>query len=80
MSVLCGAKDARPNSIIRAILAAGLDKEENSVYQSFVSYGAQIPFWVMVAQVTGYSEGDDVSLSRLATHLLMTAATRTMKN
>ena len=32
----------------------------------------------MVAQATGYNEGDDVSLGRLAIHMLLTAATRTM--
>jgi uncharacterized protein (TIGR02687 family) len=79
MAILCGTKDLRPNSIIRAVIAAGLNKDENTVYQSFVTYGAQNPFWVMVAQATGYSEGDDVSLSRLASHLLLTAATRTIK-
>lgn len=79
MAALCGLKDARPNSIIRAVMTAGLDKEENTVYQSFVTYGAQTPFWVMVAQATGYNEGDDVSISRLASHLLLTASTRTLK-
>jgi len=79
MAILCGTKDLRPNSIIRAVIAAGLNKDENTVYQSFVTYGAQNPFWVMVAQATGYNEGDDVSLSRLASHLLLTAATRTIK-
>jgi len=79
MAVLCGTKDTRPNSIIRAVITAGLNKDENTVYQSFVTYGAQNPFWVMVAQAIGYNEGDDVSLSRLASHLLLTAATRTIK-
>ena len=79
MAILCGTKDLRPNSIIRAVIAAGLNKNENTVYQSFVTYGAQNPFWAMVAQATGYNEGDDVNLSRLASHLLLTAATRTIK-
>lgn len=79
MAILCGTKDLRPNSIIRAVIAAGLNKDENTVYESFVTYGAQSHFWVMVSQATGYSEGDDVSLSRLASHLLLTAATRTIK-
>lgn len=45
-----------------------------------MKYGAQNPFWVMVAQATGYSEGDDVDLGRLATHIMLTAATRTMRS
>ena len=78
MASICGIKDAQPSGIIRAVLAQSLDLESNTIYQDFVKYGAQHPFWVMVAQATGYSEGDDVDLGRLATHILLTAATRTM--
>lgn len=78
MAALCGNSDTQPNSIIRAVIHAGLDLDTNSIYQSFVNYGAQNAFWVMVAQATGYNEGDDVSLGRLAIHMLLTAATRTM--
>ncbi|MGX8700532.1 BREX-1 system phosphatase PglZ type A [Caproiciproducens sp.] len=79
MAALCGLKDVHPNSIIRAVIRAGLDIETNSVYQSFVNYGAQNPFWVLVAQATGYREGDKSNLGRLAIHMLLTAATRTMR-
>lgn len=79
MAALCGNSDTQPNGIIRTVIHAGLDLDTNPVYQSFVSYGAQNAFWVMVAQATGYNEGDDVSLGRLAIHMLLTAATRTMQ-
>ena len=79
MAAICGLKDMQPNSILRAVLKAGLEKETNTAYQALVSYNAQNPFWVMVAQATGYKGGDDVSLSRLAVHTLLTAATRTMR-
>lgn len=78
MSALCGNSDIQPNHIVRSVIHAGLDMDTNSIYQSFVNYGADKPFWIMVAQATGYSEGDDVSLGRLAIHMLLTAATRTM--
>ena len=78
MAALCGNSDTQPNNIIRAVMHAGLDLDTNSIYQSFVNYGAQNAFWVMVAQATGYNEGDDVSIGRLAIHMLLTAATRTM--
>lgn len=78
MAALCGNSDTQPNSIIRAVIHAGLDLDSNGIYQSFVNYGAQNAFWVMVAQATGYNEGNDVSLGRLAIHMLLTAATRTM--
>jgi len=80
MASVCGIKDAQPSSIIRAVLSQSLDLDSNVVYQDFVKYGAANPFWVMVAQATGYSEGDDVDLGRLATHILLTAATRTLRS
>lgn len=79
MASICGMKDAQPSGIIRAVLSQSLDMDSNTIYQDLVKYGAQNPFWVMVAQATGYSEGDDSDLGRLATHILLTAATRTMR-
>lgn len=79
MASICGIKDAQPSAIIRAVLSQSLDLDGNTIYQDFVKYGAQNPFWVMVAQATGYSEGDDADLGRLATHILLTATTRTMR-
>lgn len=78
MAAITGCSDTQPNSIIREVIRAGLDIETNSVYQGLVNYGAHKAFWVMVAQATGYNEGDDVSLGRLAIHMILTAATRTM--
>lgn len=78
MSALCGNRDIQPNHIIKSVLLAGLDLQTNAVYQSFVNYGADKPFWMMVLQATGYNEGDDMSLSRLAVHIILTAVTRTM--
>lgn len=79
MASICGIKEAQPSGIIRAVLSQSLDMDGNTIYQDLVKYGAQNPFWVMVAQATGYSEGDDADLGRLATHILLTAATRTMR-
>lgn len=78
MAAIAGCSDTQPNSIIRKVIRGGLDIETNSVYQGLVNYGAHKAFWVMVAQATGYNEGDDVSLGRLAIHMILTAATRTM--
>lgn len=78
MAALGGCSDIQPNKIIKSVLRAGLDMDSNPVYQSFVSYGADKPFWVMVSQATGYNGGDEPKLSRLAIHILLTAATRTM--
>ena len=78
MSAICGNSDIQPFHIIKSVLLAGLDLKTNKIYQSFVNYGSDKPFWVMIAQATGYNEGDDVSLERLAAHILLTASTRTM--
>lgn len=78
MAVLAGCSGIQPDQIIKSVLNAGLDQDVNSVYQELLNYGADKPFWVMVSQATGYNEGDDASLGRLAIHMLLTAATRTM--
>lgn len=78
MATLCGNDDIQPNNIIRAVIRAGLDIETNDIYQSFVTYGADTAFWAMVSQATGYNEGDDSNLGRLAMHMLLTAATGTL--
>ena len=78
MAALSGCNDIQPNKIIKAVFHGGLDMGTNEFYQNFLTYGAEKPFWVMVSQATGYSEGDGTSLGRLAIHMLLTASTRTM--
>lgn len=78
MAVLCGVKDMQPNLLIRTVLRAGIDQENNGIYQSFVKFGAKDVFWAMVAQVSGYRE-EEPDLARLSCHVLMTAVTRTMR-
>ena len=78
MAALAGLKDAKPNGIIKAVLKAGLETDSNTVYQEFVSYGIDEAFWRMVAQGTGYQDMD-TDLAQLATHFLLTASTRTMR-
>lgn len=79
MASICGSGDMQPTSIIRAVLAESLDLDSNIIYQDFVKYGAQTPFWMMVSQAAGYSEGEESRLDRLAIHILLTAAARTMR-
>ncbi len=78
MAALAGLKDAKPNVIIKAVLKAGLQKDSNAIYQEFVNYSIDEAFWRMVAQGTGYQDMD-TDLAQLATHLLLTASTRTMR-
>ncbi len=78
MAALAGLKDAKPNAIIKTVLQAGLLKDSNPVYAEFVNYGIDEAFWRMVAQGTGYQDMD-TDLAQLATYLLLTASTRTMR-
>ena len=78
MAAICGLKDAEPNQILRSVFHAGLDLNHNAVYQDFVKYHADGAFWAMVRQGCGFSE-EEPDLGRLAIHLLLTAATRTMR-
>ncbi len=78
MAAIEGIPNAQPGIIIKEVLQAGTDAESNPVYREFVNYGADKAFWSMVRQGTGYSE-EHPDLMRLATHILITAATRTMQ-
>ena len=78
MAAICGLKDALPNQILRSVFRAGLDLNNNAVYQDFVKYHADGAFWAMVRQGCGFAE-EEPDLGRLAIHLLLTAATRTMR-
>lgn len=77
MAVLCGVKKTDPNLLIRTVLCAGLDQEDNGLYQSLVQFGINNVFWQMASQVTGYRE-EEHDLRRLSCTILLTAATRTM--
>lgn len=78
MAALAGLKDAKPNAIIKAVLQGGIQKNSNAIYQEFENYGIDEAFWRMVAQGTGYLDMDS-DLAQLATHILLTASTRTMR-
>ncbi|WP_027207202.1 BREX-1 system phosphatase PglZ type A [Butyrivibrio fibrisolvens] len=78
MGGLGGLKDVTPTAIMKEVLKAGLDINTNYLYREFVNYGADKAFWSMVKQGSGYdSEQHDIAM--LATHMLLTATTRTMR-
>lgn len=93
MGALGGIIDVTPAAIIKEVLKAGMDTGTNDLYQEFVNYGAEKAFWSMVKQGSGYkvnsgeagreggldrvSEQPDIAM--LATHILLTATTRTMR-
>lgn len=77
MSAICGLKNPHPNQIMQCVFRAGLDKDNNAIYQNFINYGVQTAFWAMVRQGSGYCE-EEGDIGQLAIHLLLTAATRTL--
>lgn len=79
MAAICGVTEPHANSILRAVIGGGLDMQANAIYQGLVTYGADKPFWAMMKQATGYGEGEDSAIGKLATHILLTAATRTLR-
>lgn len=78
MGALGNIKDVTPGAIIKEVLKDGLDSETNYLYREFVNYGANTAFWSMVQQGTGYTS-EQPNLAQLATHMLLTATTRTMR-
>ncbi len=78
MAAICGLKNPQPNKILRSVFHAGLDPNHNSVYQDFLKYNADGAFWAMVRQGCGFVR-EEPDLGRLAIHLLLTAATRTLR-
>lgn len=79
MAAICGATDVQPGSIVQAVIRGGTDMASNEVFQSLRSYGAEEPFWALVQQASGYTEGEDASIERMITHILLTATTRTFR-
>lgn len=88
MGALCGIRDVTPAAIMKEVLKAGRDTGANGLYREFVNYGADEAFRSMVKQGTGCEIGcaEDQpenyrsgAFAALAAHMLLTAATRTMR-
>ncbi|WP_197273081.1 BREX-1 system phosphatase PglZ type A [Lagierella massiliensis] len=79
MATICGCNDIKPNSIIKNVIIAGMDMETNQIYKNLVNYGADEAFWEMVKQGSGYFEGEDSTIEKLVTHILLTATSRTLR-
>ena len=69
MAALCGVNDATPTKIIKSVLC------ENKILQDFTNYEVEKEFWRIVKDFTGY-KGNDIG--KLATHIFLTALTRTV--
>ena len=79
MASICGSGNTQPNSIIKAVISAGMDIESNEVFKSIVNYKAEEAFWALVKQASGYYEENNFSIEKLVAHILLTAVTRTLR-
>lgn len=77
MAAIGESQRTDPISIIKSVLKAGLNSDDNYLYQEFIKYDALQLFWSMVSQITGYSDVDH-SLGKLAAHIILTAGSRTL--
>ena len=78
MAAICNLTDTHPNGIIRSVLSCGLDTDDNNIYAEFINFGTDKAFAAMIGQATGYHE-EELDIGRLATHILLTASTRTLR-
>ena len=80
LSVLSGADSNTAADVIRAVLMNGLFIEENDAITNIKKFGDEAVLWEMICRYTGYlhNEAQD-SLLPLASHLLLTALSVTMK-
>ena len=76
MASIGEAQRTDPISIIKSVLKVGLNTDDNYLYQEFVKYEASDLFWSMANRITGY--GNDHNLGKLAVHIILTAASRTL--
>jgi len=77
MASISESQRTDPISIIKSVLKAGLNSDDNNVYQEFVKYEALDMFWGMVSQITGYNDVDH-SLGKLAAHIILSSGSRTL--
>ena len=77
MASIGEAQRTDPISIIKSVLKASLNMDDNYLYQEFVKYDAAELFWSKVSRITGYDDVDH-SLGKLAAHIILTAASRTL--
>ena len=78
MAVLVGLNGGSAQDVIIAVLAAGLDEENNAALNNIKKYGSIESFWQLVRKYTGYIHEDDKPLISFACHVLLTALVQTM--
>ena len=78
MAVLAGLNGGSAQDVFIAVLAAGLDEENNAVLNNIKKFGNIDAFWQLVRKHTGYIYEEEKPLGFFASHVLLTALAQTM--
>lgn len=78
MATICNQSEIQLNGIMKAVLMSGLHIDENEVFNEFKNYDIAGVFVEIMAKFTGYHD-EIMDMSRFASHVLVTAATTTMR-
>ena len=79
LAVLAGTSANTAPGVIRAILMGGLDVENNDAIANIKKFGNEAVLWELINRYTGYVYDENVSLISLASHILLTTLSVTMK-
>ncbi len=80
LAVLSGATTNTASGVIRAILMGRLDIEDNSAITNIKRFGDESVLWDLINRYVGYTHSSEqTSLIALASHILLTTLTVSMK-
>jgi len=79
LSVLSGTSNNTAPGVIRALLMSGLDVQNNEAIANITKFGNITVLWELINRYTGYTYEEGASLISLASHILLTALSVTMK-
>lgn len=77
LSAICGVKERKPETIIKAVISAGADLE-NPIKMDLLRYSATDLFWSLVHSTTGFNTSEKID--DLTNHVILSAISRTMSS
>ena len=79
LAVLAGTSNNTAPGVIRAIMMKGPDIENNEAVTNIKKFGNEAVLWELINRYTGYVYEENASFISLASHILLTALSVTMK-
>lgn len=76
--ILAGLNGGSAQDVFIAVLAAGLDEDNNAALNNIKKFGNIDAFWQLARKYTGYIHEEDKPLGFFASHVLLTALAQTM--